>query len=460
MKRSQINGELDRLPPHSLESERGLLGSMLLDPNTVLPECRSRIPDPECFYDRRHALLYVTLCNMDDKRIPIDTITVQQQLRDSGSLEAFGGIQYLSSLPDEVPSSANVGVYLNILLEKYQLRRALQFCIEQQRAIYDGEGTAQEFLDGFEAGALKLRLSTAGGVTPIKDSVTRCLAMIERAHERPGTIWGLSTGFKNLDDMTGGLVNGEMIVIAGRPSLGKSSLAMNFVEHIAIDQKVPVAVYSLEMTQDSLIMRMLGSRARINMRRVTKGALVNGDFPKLERAALQVSRAPIYIDPTSGLTVHQLRARARQVFQQYGVKLIVVDYLQMCSHQHQRNPEQGIAEISTGLKNLAKELDIPVIAISQLSRDFEKDKKRKPRMSDLRASGQIEQDADIIGILYRDEDDDATTIPVKLMICKQRNGDTGDVHFMFDKTITRFYAQSPIAEADVPRNIATLPHPD
>ena len=263
--------------------------------------------------------------------------------------------------------------------------------------------------------------------------------------------------------MTSGLHGGEMIVIAARPSMGKTSLAMNIAEHVAIEQRLPVGVFSLEMTAESLVLRMLCSRSRVNLRNVREGFLAERDFPKLTGAAGKLANAPLFIDDSSALSILQLRAKARRMSQQYGIKLFVIDYLQLLHSTARRaeNRQQEIADISSGIKSLAKELNVPVIVLSQLNRELEREKSRKPRLSDLRESGAIEQDADVVGLLYKpssgDEDEDGGSaaeqdaVPVNLLIAKQRNGPTGDVNLTFLKSYTRFESAAKVSDEDVPK---------
>lgn len=274
---------------------------------------------------------------------------------------------------------------------------------------------------------------------------------------------GIPTGFSDLDKMTSGLHGGEMIVLAARPSMGKTSLAMNIVEHVVLEEKLPVGVFSLEMTAESLVLRMLCSRARVNLQSIRDGFLAERDFPRLTGAAGKMAGAPLFIDDTAGLSILQLRAKARRLSQQYGIKLFVIDYLQLLHSTARKaeNRQQEIADISNGVKALAKELKVPVIVLSQLNRDMERDKNRKPRLSDLRESGSIEQDADVVALLYRpssgDEEDgppreEATgdAVPVGLLIAKQRNGPTGEVPLVFMKGYTRFESAAKVSATDVP----------
>jgi replicative DNA helicase len=300
-----------------------------------------------------------------------------------------------------------------------------------------------------------------GQATTIKELVKSAINTIEDYHQRQGALTGLSTGFTDLDKLTTGLHPGEMIVIAARPSVGKTSLAMNIAESVAIDQKLPVGVFSLEMSAASLVLRMLCSRSRVNMRNIRDGFLAERDFPKLTGAAGKLANAPLFIDDSSGLSILQCRAKARRMWQQYGIKLFVIDYLQLLHSTAKRaeNRQQEIADISNGIKALAKELSVPVIVLSQLNREVEKEKGRPPRLSDLRESGSIEQDADLVGLLYRpaqNEDEDTSNepsdaIPVNLLIAKQRNGPANeDVRLTFLKTYTRFESAAKIGDADVP----------
>ncbi|MEI8291105.1 MAG: replicative DNA helicase [Verrucomicrobiota bacterium] len=463
--RSDVRPTLDRLPPHSPEAEMGVLGCALLDPNQCIGECIEKLKDEGkmAFYDLRHQTIYETLSAMFDAKLPIDLITVQQHLKDRQLLDQVGGIAYLSQLQDAVPSAANLSYYLDIVREKHLLRKLITTCSGVVGKVYDYEGNVEELLDEVEKEVLRVNESRAqGGNLPIKTLVGKAVEKIQNYFDRKGALDGLATGFMDLDKMTDGLHGKEMIVIAARPSMGKTSLAMNIAEHVALELNLPVGVFSLEMGAESLIMRMMCSLARVNMRNIRDGFMAETDFPKLTSAASRLSRAPLFIDDTAGLSILQLRARARRMAQQHGIKLFVIDYLQLLNstaRRSQENRQQEIADISSGIKALAKELDVPVIVLSQLNRELEKDKSRKPRLSDLRESGSIEQDADLVGLLYKpdsgdDEEGNATEsdgVPVNLLIAKQRNGPTGDVHMTFLKPYTRFEsATNRISDEDVP----------
>ena len=456
---------VDRLPPHSAEAEQGVLGCILLSPNDCMGECITKLSaGGEVFYDLRHQTVFNVMAEMFDKREAIDVITLYQRLRDRKLLDEVGGVTYISSLPDVVPSAANLSYYLEIVLEKFLLRKMIRVCTDVVSRVYDYEGQVDALMDEVERDVLRISESRVQSQTStIKDLVKKAINTIEDYHQRQGTLTGIGTGFVDLDKMTTGLHSGEMIVIAARPSVGKTSLAMNIAEHVAIEQKLPVGVFSLEMTAESLVLRMLCSRSRVNLRSVREGFLAERDFPKLTGNAGKLANAPLFIDDSSGLSILQLRAKARRMFQQYGIKLFVIDYLQLVHSTARRaeNRQQEIADISGGIKALAKELNVPVIVLSQLNREVEKEKGRPPRLSDLRESGSIEQDADLVGLLYRpvkqgdDEDPhepaDNDAIAVNLLIAKQRNGPAGeDVHLTFLKSYTRFESAAKIQDADVP----------
>jgi replicative DNA helicase len=453
---------VDRLPPHSPEAEQGVLGCVLLSPNECMGECIEKFKaGAEVFYDLRHQTIFSTLVEMYDRREAIDVITLQQQLKNKQLLEEVGGITNLASLPDRVPSAANLSYYLDIVQEKYLLRKMIQTCTEVVGRVYDYEGEVDALMDEVEREILRISESRVQSqTTTIKDLVKKAINTIEDFHQRQGVLTGVGTGFTDLDKMTSGLHGGEMIVIAARPSMGKTSLAMNIAEHVAIEQRLPVGVFSLEMTSESLVLRMLCSRSRVNLRNVREGFLAERDFPKLTGSAGKLANAPLFIDDSSALSILQLRAKARRMSQQYGIKLFVVDYLQLLHSTARRaeNRQQEIADISSGIKSLAKELGVPVIVLSQLNRELEREKNRKPRLSDLRESGAIEQDADVVGLLYKpsagEEDEggagEEDVLPMNLLIAKQRNGPTGDVELTFLKSYTRFESKAKVSDEDVP----------
>jgi replicative DNA helicase len=456
--------KLDRLPPHSIECEQGVLGCALLDPNQCIGECIEKLKDDgkEAFYDLRHQTIYETLAEMFNSRQAIDVITLQQNLKDRQLLDQVGGIAYLSQLQDAVPSAANLSYYLEHVREKFLLRKMIQTCTGVVGRVYDYEGEVDALLDEVERDVLRISESRAqSGAMSTKDLVNKAIGTIENFFSRKGMLTGLATGFTDLDRMTDGLHGSEMVVIAARPSMGKTSLAMNIVEHVVLEDKLPAAVFSLEMSAEALVLRMMCSIARVNLRSIREGFMSESDFPKLTSAAGRLANAPLFIDDSAGLSILQLRARARRLHQMHGVKLFVVDYLQLLhstARRSQENRQQEISDISSGIKALAKELKVPVLVLSQLNRELERDKSRKPRLSDLRESGAIEQDADLVGLLYKpsagDEEEgnaeEADGVPVNLLIAKQRNGPTGDINLTFLKSYTRFESAAKVSDEDVP----------
>lgn len=468
------NSEVTKLPPHSDEAEQGLLSCIFQDPLHCLPECIENLKrGAEEFYDLRHQTVFNTMLELYDDQIGIDPITIQQRMKDWGTLDQIGGMQYLMTLPDFAPSAANVEYYLDIVHEKFMLRNIVRTCTETANRVYEFEGDVEEIIERVEHDLLLLSQDRkAGTAMPTAvELVRQVLEDIDASLHRNGAISGLSTGFPDFDAMTDGLHPGETIIIAGRPSLGKTALAMNIVDHVAVTLGLPVGVFSMEMTSRSLMHRMVCSRARVNLRTIRQGFLAARDFPKIQAAAGTLSHAKLHIDDTGGLSVLQLRAKARRMKQQHDVKLIVADYVQLLSasgsKQKFNSRQEEVAFISTALKSLAKELGIPIIVISQLNRESEQKNYGKPKLSNLRDSGALEQDGDIIGLLYKpmhpDEDapgdEDYEAIPTNLNIAKQRNGPTGDVELTFLRGYTRFESAAHVSPASEP-NQSGLPYAD
>lgn len=458
---SDLAPKVDRLPPHSIEAEAGVLGCLILSPADCIGEAIEKLKvGPEVFYDLRHRTLYSTLIEMYDERTGIDTMTVSQRLRDRKQLDGIGGLGYLASLPDLVPSAANLPYYIDIVIEKFLLRKMVHTCSDIVSRVYEFEGDLAQIMDEAEREVLAVcGAMDTDKASDIKQLVQGAINKIEEYHVSQGAIVGIPTGFAGFDKMTTGLQPGDMVVIAARPSIGKTSLAMNIAEHVAVDLKTPVGVFSLEMTSEQLVLRMVCARARVNIRKVRDGFLAERDFPKLTGSSGNISNSPLYIDDSAGLSILQLRAKARRMWQQYGIKLFVIDYLQLLHSTSRRaeNRQQEIGDISGGIKALAKELQVPVVVLAQLNRDLEIHN-RPPKMSDLRESGSIEQDADLVALLYRDKKNDEEggeasfeqdAIPVKLLIAKQRNGPTGTVDLTFLKSITRFESAARVSPEDV-----------
>ena len=440
--------DIHRTLPHSVEAEQGVLGSMLISPREIIAECVEKINE-RYFYVPAHQTVYTVLVELWNAGQGIDLITFTQVLRDRNVLETVGGAAFITSLFTFVPTAANVTYYLEIVRDKYILRQIIAACTESVRRSFEEQDEVNNLLDEVEQKIFSVGEDRfKGQLLTMKDQVMEAIESIEKLYERRGGISGISTGFTELDRMTDGLHESEMIVIAARPSMGKTALAMNITEHVALNEKLPVAVFSLEMSSQQLVQRLLCSRARVNLQKVRDGFLAERDFPSLTAAASKLAEAQIFIDDSAGLSILELRAKARRLKAQKDIKLIVVDYLQLLrstTRRAQDNRQLEISEISAGLKGLAKELKIPIIVIAQLNRQPEARTGGKPRLSDLRESGSIEQDADLVGLLVRpeiyEEDEDARAEKAgeaELIIAKQRNGPVGEIALTFLKEFTRF----------------------
>jgi replicative DNA helicase len=441
-----------RLLPQSPDAEKGVLSSFLIAPREIGGLCAEKQVTRDHFAIPSHALIYETLLGMWDKNEPIDFITLTQLLRDRSHLDSCGGAAFVTELFTFLPTAANAPYYIDILQEKFTLREIIKTCTEFAARGYDEQDDVPNLLDKVETEVFRIAQDRfKDRVMNMKKLVVEAIGAIEDLYSRRGSITGLATGFADLDKMTDGLHGSEMVVIAARPSMGKTALAMNIAEHVALEQKKAVAVFSLEMSSQQLVQRLLCSRARVNLGRVRDGFLSERDFPALQMAASRLAESKIFIDDTSGLSILELRAKARRLKSQHNIEAIFIDYLQLVrstSRRAQDNRQLEIAEISSGLKGLAKELSIPVVVLAQLNRNPEQrtgDSKGRPRLSDLRESGSIEQDADLVGLLVReeyyadsDEEKEASQGKATLIIAKQRNGPVGDVPLTFLKEYTRF----------------------
>jgi replicative DNA helicase len=440
--------DIHRTPPHSVEAEQGVLGSMLISPRDAIAECVEKITE-EYFYVPAHQIIYRELVDLWNAAQAIDLITFTQILRDRNLLDVIGGPAFVTSLFTFVPTAANIEYYIEIVRDKYILRSIIAAATESVRRAYEEQDEVNNLLDEVEQRIFAVGEDRfKGQILSMKDQVMEAIDAIEKLYERKGGITGISTGFIEFDRMTSGLHPSEMIVIAARPSMGKTALAMNIVEHVAISQGLAVGVFSLEMSSQQLVQRLLCSRARVNLQKVRDGFLAERDFPSLTAAASKLADARIFIDDSAGLSILELRAKARRLKAQQDIQLIVVDYLQLLrstTRRAQDNRQLEISEISAGLKGLAKELKIPVIVVAQLNRQPEQRLGGKPRLSDLRESGSIEQDADLVGLLVRpeiyEEDEEARAEKAgeaEFIIAKQRNGPVGEIPLTFLKEFTRF----------------------
>src|SRR5437016_11118600 len=446
--RTGSSQDIHRTPPHSVEAEQGVLGSMLISPRDAIAEVVEKIT-ADYFYVPAHQTIFDALVELWNAGAAIDLITFTQILRDRNLLETVGGAAAVTTLFTFVPTAANVGYYLEIVRDKYILRSIIAASTESVRRAYEEQDEVGNLLDEVEQRIFAVGEDRfKGQMLSMKDQVMEAIESIEKLYERKGGITGISTGFVEFDRMTSGMHPAEMIVIAARPSMGKTALAMNIAEHVAIQEKLPVGVFSLEMSSQQLVQRLLCSRARVNLQKVRDGFLGERDFPSLTAAASKLAEAKIFIDDSASLTILELRAKARRLKAQQDVRLLIVDYLQLLrstSRRAQDNRQLEISEISAGIKGLAKELKIPIIVVAQLNRQPEQRSGGKPRLSDLRESGSIEQDADLVALLVRpelyEEDEEARVEKAgeaELIIAKQRNGPVGEIPLTFLKEYTRF----------------------
>jgi replicative DNA helicase len=433
-----------RLPPHSAEAEQAVLGGLMLDA-TSWDGVADMIRAGD-FYRRDHQLIFDAIAELVESQHPCDAVTVSERLSGRGQIDEAGGLGYLARLTRDTPSALNVRAYAAIVRDHALLRLLVQAGGEIASAALETRGRApSELVEEAERRVFEIAergSRNRGGFQAIKDVLPATIDRIDTLHQNPGAFTGIPTGYTDLDKMTAGLQPGDLVIIAGRPSMGKTALAVNIAENAAIERKVPSAIFSMEMSAEQVTLRMISSLGRVSQSQLRTGDLSAEDWPRITSATEVLSQAPIYIDETPALTPTDLRARARRLKREKGLGLIVVDYLQLMQVAGTKeNRATEISEISRSLKALAKELKVPVIALSQLNRGVEQRVEKKPVMSDLRESGAIEQDADVILLIYREDVYEPNT-PRKgiadIIIAKQRNGPTGEVHLTFLGEYTRF----------------------
>jgi len=433
-----VESILERTMPQSIEAEMSVLGAMILDNEVislVIP-----ILNKLSFYKTAHQELYQVIVDVYDKGQPVDLVVLREELKKRSLLEKVGGVEYLMELEEVVPTIGNVEYYANIVREKAIKRNLIEVAATIQKQSFEESTDTEHLLDASERAIFDItqrKFNTAS--TKLNEILKETFSRIENLHDRQSRLTGLSAGFYDLDDITCGLQPSELIIVAARPSMGKTSLVLNVVEHVGVVEKKPVVIFSLEMSAQQVAQNMLCSHARIDAHKLRMGFLDDKQWSDLSYGLGSLSEAPIFIDDTPGLTVLEMRAKARRLKAQYDIQLVAVDYLQLMESSREENRQQEISVISRRLKSLARELKIPVIAVSQLNRSVESREGHRPRMSDLRESGSIEQDADVIVLLHRDNyydpDKDNTA---ELIIAKQRNGPTGVVKLTFLSHFMRF----------------------
>jgi len=430
-----------RLPPHSTDAERSLLGAILLDGDvltTVMP-----LASAEDFYTTAHQKIFAACARLFHQGKRVDAVLIKDELDRSGDLERIGGETYLAQLVEDVPSSAGAEEYARIVSEKAVTRNLIHVCTNIQASAYEGGVPGHELLDSAEEQVFALGRGAADQETvEIQTVLNETFDEIQQLIDGGGGLTGVATGYHRFDDMTTGLGFGDLVIVAGRPSMGKTTFANCVVDHVGVVERKPVVYFSLEVNRKHLVRNMLCSRARVELQRVRSGHLTNDDIEALTRAAGELMEAPIFIDDTTGATAMSIRAKARRIRQRQGeLGLVVVDYLQLMETGRGENRQQEVAQISRSLKSMARELECPVVAMSQLNRSVDSREDRRPRMSDLRESGALEQDADLICFLYREfqyNPTDENRNQAEVIISKQRNGPTGRIELHFFGEILRF----------------------
>ena len=436
---------IDRLPPQSIDAEQSVLGALLIDRDAVVEVAEFLRPGD--FYRNHHGTIYGSILELYERREPVDIVTVSETLERGGHLEAVGGSAFLTSLINLTPTAVNSVHYARIVERKAILRNLIAAAGRIAGIGYDESANVDESIDKAEQELFAVsQKRVASGFSPLRALLHSAYDRLDYLHQHKGEISGIRTGFADLDAMTTGLQKSDLVILAARPSIGKTSLALNFAEHAAVREGKTVGVFSLEMSKEQLVLRLLSSVANIDSQRLRTGFLEEMDFTRLAPAMNALAEAPIYIDDTPNISTMELRTKARRLQAESGLDLIVVDYLQLMQssiNSRDANRVQEVSEISRGLKGLARELQVPVIALSQLSRQAEMRESKEPRLSDLRESGSIEQDSDLVMFLWREkergsEDNDSEGEIINLKLAKHRNGPTGETKLWFKKRQTRF----------------------
>ncbi|RDW15229.1 replicative DNA helicase [Oceanobacillus arenosus] len=432
----------DRTPPHNLEAEQSVIGAIFLEPSAF--STASEILLPEDFYRAGHQRIFAAMMRLSDLGQPIDIVTVTSYLNDAKQIDEVGGVVYLTQVAESVPTAANIEYYCKIVEEKSVLRRLIRTATDIVTSSFEKEDEVEDVLNEAEKNILEVSgRKNTGAFKNIKDVLIDVYDNIELLHQQSGDVTGVPTGFRDLDRITSGFQPNDLIIIAARPSVGKTAFALNIAQNVAVNTDENVAIFSLEMGAEQLVQRMLCAEGNIDAQRLRNGQLQADDWSKLTMAMGSLSNAGIYIDDSPGVRVSEIRSKCRRLKQEHGLGMIMIDYLQLIqgSVNSKENRQQEVSEISRALKALARELKVPLIALSQLSRGVESRQDKRPMMSDIRESGSIEQDADIVGFLYRDDYYDKESEKqniIEIIISKQRNGPTGTVELAFVKEYNKF----------------------
>lgn len=432
-----------KVPPHDDVAEASVLGAILMDKDAMVDV--AEFLHPEHFYNDANAEVFAAMITLYEEHEPIDIVTVTAQLKKSGKLKLVGGAPYISELLNVVPTSAHAEQYGRIIGEHYTKRRLVEVAATITELAFDEKGSAKEIVDKAEQEIFAIAEgATRRDFIAIKDALAASFDRLDELHKRAGALRGVPTGFVDLDNRLAGMQQSNLLILAARPGTGKTAMVLNIAQHVSVREKIPVGIFSLEMSKEELVDRLLVSQADIDAWRLKTGKLSDDDFTRLSEAMGELAEAPLFIDDTPGLSVLEMRTKARRLQVEHGVKLLIVDYLQLAdSGRRFDNRVQEVSVISQSLKNLARELKIPVLACSQLSRAVESRGSRVPELSDLRESGSIEQDADVVMFLYREEQDQTNwgeQISTKLRIAKHRNGPLAEIDFIFRGDRIRFYS--------------------
>ncbi|MFC4766558.1 replicative DNA helicase [Effusibacillus consociatus] len=432
---------IERVPPQNIEAEQAVLGAVLIEPDALTTV--TEILKTEDFYRTSHQKIYEGMIEVADRGEPVDIVTLTAHLQNLGQIEEIGGVSYLATLANTVPTAANVDYYATIVKEKAVVRRLIKVATSIATSGYEGTDDVVGLIDEAERRISELSNEKINrGFTPIKDILLTTFERIEFLYANKGGVTGVPTGYPDLDRMTSGFQKSDLIIVAARPSVGKTAFSLNIAQNVAVRAGVPVAIFSLEMGKEQLVQRILCAEANLDAGKMRTGYLDDDDWPKLTMAVSSLAEAPIFIDDTPGITVADIRSKCRRLQQEHGLGMILIDYLQLIQGRGKGdNRQQEISEISRTLKLIARELNVPVIALSQLSRSVEQRQDKRPMLSDLRESGSIEQDADIVAFLYRDDYYDPESEKkniIEIIIAKQRNGPTGKVELVFLKNFNKF----------------------
>lgn len=426
-----------KLPPQNIEAEQSLLGALLIDKDAVVKI--SELLTGEDFYrSEQHGSIYSAIQQLFEKREPIDLVSVTAELKKNGTYDKAGGSAYLTTLVNTVPTAAHIEHYAKIIKEHAVRRKLISQATRLIENSYNEKEDVENLLESAESGIFAIsQAHVSRDFRPLRDTLTESFDRLDELQKSSGKLRGIPTGLKDLDSKLAGMQNSNLIILAARPGQGKTSMALNIAQHVGVIAKIPVGIFSLEMSQEELVDRLLVAQADIEAWKLKTGRLDERDFDKLSLAMGELAEAPIFIDDTPGITISEMRTKARRLQAEHGLKLLVVDYLQLVRGRNLENRVQEVSEISQSLKNIARELKIPVLALSQLSRAVESRGDRKPQLADLRESGAIEQDADVVMFIYRQdpENQEAVTLDIQ----KHRNGPTGEISLMFRADRTKFY---------------------